>query len=114
MRNNGHRGNGHTKVDIFRGFADPARLAILDCLRDGPRTAREITAFTGIAQADAAGLLDHLQECGLVRRDEKNYALRYRLSDVRVGRMLQAADFLFARKFKGIPDPSAPPSADRS
>lgn len=107
MRHNGHRRNGHTRVDIFRGFADPARLSILDCLRDGPRTVREIMALTGTPQADVAGLLELLQECGLVRRDEKNYTPRFRLSDVRVGRMLQAADFLFARKQKETTDPPA-------
>ena len=81
MRNNGHNGHGNTRLGIFRGFADPGRLSILDSLRDGPRTVREIAALTGIAQADAAALLDCLLDCGLVRKEEKQYRVRYRLSD---------------------------------
>ena len=114
MRNNGHNGNGHTKVDMFRGFADPGRLSILESLRDGPRTIREITALTGIAQTETAALMLYLQDCGLVRKEEKGYLLRYRLSDVRVGRILQAADQLLAKAADSPADPSHSPDPDRS
>jgi DNA-binding transcriptional ArsR family regulator len=114
MRNNGNNGHGNTRLGIFRGFADPGRLSILDSLRGGPRTIREIAALTGIAQTDAAGLLDCLLGCGLVRKEEKQYRVRYRLSDVRVGRMLQAVDQLLAKTADAAPEAPAEPVPDRS
>ena len=33
---------------LFRGFADPSRLAILEALRDGPHTVGDIVAATGL------------------------------------------------------------------
>ena len=107
MRNNGHNGHGKTRLGIFRGLADPGRLSILDSLRDGPRTVREIAAITGIAQAGAGALLDCLQDCGLVRKEEKQYRVRYRLSDPRVGRILQAADQLQAKAAEADPEPQS-------
>ena len=114
MRNNGHNGHGKTRLGIFRGFADASRLSILDALRDGPRTAREIAALTGVAQADAAGLLDCLLDCGLVRKEEKQYRVRYRLSDPRVGRILQAADQLLTKGAGSPPEQPAESSPDKS
>ncbi len=113
MRSNGNNGHGKTRLGIFSGFADPGRLSILDALRDGPRTVREIAALTGIAQADAAGLLDCLLDCGLVRKDEKQYRVRYRLSDSRVGRILQAADQLLAKGAGAPPEQPTEPSSDQ-
>jgi ArsR family transcriptional regulator, cadmium/lead-responsive transcriptional repressor len=114
MRNNGHNGHGKTKLGIFRGFADSGRLSILDALRDGPRTVREIAALTGVAQADAGVLLDCLLDCGLVRKEEKQYRVRYRLSDPRVGRILQAVDQLQAKNAGTPPEPPDESSPDRN
>jgi len=114
MRNNGHNGHGKTKLGIFRGFADPGRLSILDSLRDSPRTAREIAAVTGIAQADTAALLDCLLDCGLVRKEEKQYRVRYRLSDPRVGRILQAVDQMLTKTADTPPEPPSESVSDRS
>ncbi|MEJ5250189.1 MAG: ArsR family transcriptional regulator, partial [Caldilinea sp.] len=40
------------QAKLFRGFADPSRLAILETLRDGPLTVGEIVQATGLSQSN--------------------------------------------------------------
>ena len=51
---------------LFRGFADPSRLAILQALRDGPRSVGQLVATTGLSQPNVSNHLACLRDCGLV------------------------------------------------
>jgi DNA-binding transcriptional regulator GbsR (MarR family) len=59
------------KAKLFRGFADPSRLALLDALRQGERTVTELVAATGLSQPNASAHLACLRECGLVFAGKK-------------------------------------------
>jgi DNA-binding transcriptional ArsR family regulator len=52
---------------VWKALADPTRRAILDLLRDGPRTTSDIVA--GFAHLSRFGVMKHLdvlKRCGLV------------------------------------------------
>ncbi len=90
------------KAKLFRGFADPSRLLILEALRAGPLTVTEIVEVTGLSQSNASNHLGCLRDCGLVACEQQGRYVRYRLSDPRVATLLRLADELLADVAKGI------------
>lgn len=90
------------KAKLFRGFSDPARLAILSALRNGPRPVGEIVAATGLSQPNTSNHLACLYDCGLVSRSQEGRFVCYRLSDDRVAELLNLADELLADVAKGV------------
>jgi hypothetical protein len=47
-------GSVESKARLFRGFAEPSRLLIVEVLREGERTVSEICRETGLTQPSAA------------------------------------------------------------
>ncbi len=90
------------QAKLFRGFADPSRLAILEALRDGPLTVTEVVHATGLTQSNVSNHLGCLRDCGLVACEQKGRYVRYRLSDERVAQLLNLADALLADVAKGV------------
>jgi DNA-binding transcriptional ArsR family regulator len=90
------------KAKLFRGFADPSRLSILEALRENPLTVTEITTATGLSQSNISNHLSCLHGCGLVTRDQKGRFVEYRLSDPRVVTLLATADELLADVARGV------------
>jgi len=107
------------KAKLFRGLADPSRLALLEALCAGPQTVTSLCAVTGLRQSNASNHLACLWECGLVAKDQDGRFVRYRLSDDRIVTMLQVADQVLAEVARGVyaciayatPDDAAPADA---
>jgi DNA-binding transcriptional ArsR family regulator len=90
------------KAKLFRGFADPSRLVILEALRDGPRTVGELVAVTGLSQSNASNHLACLRDCGLVVSAQRGRFVQYQLSDPRVETLLSLADEVLADVARGV------------
>ena len=90
------------KAKLFRGFSDPSRLSILEALRDGPCTVGEVVEATGLSQSNVSNHLGCLRDCGLVLSEQQGRYVSYRLSDERVGHLLQLADELLSDVAKGV------------
>jgi DNA-binding transcriptional ArsR family regulator len=90
------------KAKLFRGFADPSRLAIVEALRSGPMTVTEVVESTGLTQSNTSNHLSCLRDCGLVSRQQEGRYVRYQLSDQRVATVLKEADALLADFARGI------------
>ena len=90
------------KAKLFRGFADPSRLSILEALRAGPLTVTEVIIATGLSQSNVSNHLACLWDCGLVTREQQGRYVRYRLSDDRVAGLLGLADDLLADVARGV------------
>src|SRR3989304_9845970 len=73
------------KAKLFRGFADPSRLSIVEALRAGPLTVSQIAAVTGLSQHNASNHLSCLRDCGLGVSEQQGRYVRYQLSDRRGG-----------------------------
>lgn len=87
---------------LFRGFADPSRLSILEALRAGEMTVGEIVDATDLSQSNISNHLACLRDCGLVASEQDGRYVRYRLSDVRVEHLLALADELLMDVAKGV------------
>lgn len=90
------------KAKFFRGFADPTRLAILECLRSGERTVSRIVQETGESQSNVSNHLGCLLECGLLknRRDGKN--ILYSIRNSKVRRLLENSDTVLSEVYREI------------
>lgn len=90
------------QAKLFRGFADPSRLSILNALRDDPQTVTQIIEETNLSQSNTSNHLGCLRDCGLVIREQQGRSVYYQLSDKRVTLLLDLADELLADVAKGV------------
>jgi DNA-binding transcriptional ArsR family regulator len=92
MKNAARSSDLPIKAKLFRGFADPSRLAVLEALRDGPRCVSEVVATTGLSQPNVSTHLACLVECGLVARDRLGKFVYYGIADKRVVKVLEEVE----------------------
>lgn len=81
------------KAKLFRGFADPSRLSILEALRVGSQPVGELVDLTGLSQSNTSNHLACLLDCGLVVRERRGRFVYYCLAEG-VDSLLAAADEL--------------------
>jgi len=89
---------------LFRGFADPSRLAIVETLRDGPRAVSEMVDLTRLTQPNVSNHLACLKDCGLVTCERRGRHVVYRLSDARVTTLLKLAEELLSSTARSVRD----------
>src|SRR6266545_131754 len=82
---------------LFRGLADPSRLAILLELRKGERRVVDLAAMLGLAQPTVSGHLACLRDCGLVTWRPVGRQSYYRLAVGELEALLRAAEQVLAR-----------------
>ena len=92
----------HLQAKLFRGFADPSRLTILEALREGPLHVGAIVERTGFSQPNVSNHLRCLSECGLVQAEQRGRFVYYRLGDGRIAELLTLADELLAEVACGV------------
>ena len=82
---------------LFRGLADPTRVAILLALLDGERCVSDLVTAVGGSQSNVSGHLACLKECGLVvDRPGERRQVFYRLAEPEVVELLEAGERLLA------------------
>lgn len=84
------------KAKLFRGFADPTRLAILEALLEGERSVGEIAEVTEASTANVSAHLACLAGCGLVRSEKRGKYVYYRLQERRVRDLIKIAEAILA------------------
>lgn len=90
------------QAKFFRGFGDPARLAILRALSERPMTVTELVATAQLSQSNTSNHLRCLRDCGLVTTEQQGKYIVYRLSDDRVAELLDLAGSLLADVARGV------------
>jgi DNA-binding transcriptional ArsR family regulator len=83
----------------FKALAEPARLQMLNALREREKTVGELMAETGLGQANASKHLQFLHVLGFVERRKEGLYVYYRLADdsvfelceIMCGRLLEEA-----------------------
>ena len=90
------------KAKLYRGFADPTRLAILEGIKDGEKTVSEIVSIVKKNQSNISNHLSCLLDCGIVtnRRNGKN--VFYDIKDKRIISFLSDTDKVLADLEKDI------------
>lgn len=68
----------------FKALGEPARLRILDGLRDGPRTVTQVVEETQLRQANVSKHLAILRSLGLVDRRREGAFVYFSIADARL------------------------------
>jgi DNA-binding transcriptional ArsR family regulator len=68
-------------ADRFKVLSEPARLEILNCLRDGEMTVGELVEATGLGQANVSKHLQVLHAGGFVERRKEGLFAYYGIGD---------------------------------
>lgn len=87
-------------AERFKALAEPARLGILNALRDREMTVSELMEATGLGQANTSKHLQLLHSLGFVDRRKDGLYVHYRLADpdvfqlcdIMCGRLAREAD----------------------
>lgn len=88
-----------SQAKLFKALMHPARLAILDILREGEHCVCHMEAVLGYRQAYISQHLMVLREAGLVQDRREGWNIFYRVSQPEVYAILDAA----ARLTGGLP-----------
>src|SRR5258708_8230291 len=78
-------------VSLFRGLADPTRLAIVQHLASGEARVVDLTRKLALAQSTVSGHLACLRDCGLVTARPEARQMFYSLPPPELTRLLPAA-----------------------
>lgn len=82
---------------LFRGFADPTRLGILEALAEyGELRVTDLVDRFGGSQANMSGHLACLKECGLVNGRPEGRQVFYSISDPVVVEAVRSAEAVLA------------------
>jgi len=83
-------------AQLFRGFGDPTRLAILSELLGGERRVVDLVETLGCSQSNVSGHLACLKECGLITDRPEGRSVHYGLATPSVVDLLRQAEVLLA------------------
>ena len=68
-------------AERFRALAEPARLHIMNALREGEQTVSGLVEATGLGTANVSKHLNILRSIGFVRRRKEGLFVHYSLAD---------------------------------
>jgi ArsR family transcriptional regulator len=71
-------------AERFKALGEPARLRLLNALRDGEKSVTELVEETDLGQANVSKHLHVLYSSGLVVRRREGMFVRYAIADDRV------------------------------
>ena len=96
------------QVQIFKVLTHPARLAILDILRDGEHCVCHMEAYLGLRQAYLSQQLSVLREAGLVQDRRDGWNIFYRVADERIYVLLDAVRQITGQSEPEVKKPNLP------
>lgn len=79
------------KADLFKALAHPARVRILEVLRDGERSVKDLVPEVGIEASHLSQQLAILRRAQLVRARRAGASIFYSIKDRRIVRLLEVA-----------------------
>ncbi len=75
-------------ASVCKGFADPKRLILINALRDGERSVKELCEVTRIQQANASQHLAILKSKGLVSSRREGQRVYYKVTSPKINEAL--------------------------
>ena len=93
-----HRPVYEVKAGLFRVLGHPARVRIIELLRDGERSVGALQAELGLESGATSQHLSALRRVGLVESRRDGTSVFYRAADEKVFDLLDAGRALVARQ----------------
>lgn len=92
------------EAKLFRGLADPSRLAILKNLRASEQSVSQIVEATALSQPNVSAHLACLRDCGLVVSRQEGRSVIYALADERMEELFLLSEDILSRVAQRIED----------
>jgi DNA-binding transcriptional ArsR family regulator len=89
------------KAGLFRVLGHPARVRIVELLRDGEKSVGALQADLGLESGATSQHLAALRRVGLVDSRREGTSVFYRASDEKVFDLLEAGRLLVTRQLEG-------------
>lgn len=96
------------QVQIFKVLTHPARLAILEILRDGEHCVCHMEAHLGFRQAYISQQLSVLREAGIIQDRRDGWNIFYRVADARIYEVLDAVRRITDQSDPEVQQPKTP------
>lgn len=93
-----------TQAQLLKTLTHPARLAILNILRDGEHCVCHMEAHLGYRQAYISQQLMVLREAGLIQDRRDGWNVFYRVAEPRIFGILTAVELITGMKDERNPD----------
>lgn len=90
------------KAEFFKALANPLRIRILDCLRDGPKAVNEISARLGVGPTNISQQLAILRTKNLVNANKTGSNVYYEVRDRRIFELLNVAREIFSQQLTQV------------
>lgn len=84
------------RAELFRTLAHPARIQVLELLRDGERSVGELIPGVGLEPSHLSQHLGTLRRANIVQSRKKGSTVFYKVSDIRVFDLLEVAKDVIA------------------
>lgn len=79
------------KADFFKTLAHPARIRVLEVLREGERSVSELIPQVGLEPSHLSQQLGVLRRAGIVQARKEGITVRYSVADERIFELLAVA-----------------------
>lgn len=79
------------KADFFKALAHPARIRVLELLRDGERTVGELIPEVGLEASHLSQQLGVLRRARILQSHKAGATVRYSVTDARIFELLEVA-----------------------
>ena len=81
----------HVKAEFFKTLGHPARIRVLELLRDGERTVGELLGEVGLEQSHLSQQLAVLRRANVIRSHKDGARVLYAVVDPRIFHLLETA-----------------------
>lgn len=79
------------KADFFKTLAHPARIRVLELLRDGERSVGELIPSVGLEASHLSQQLGVLRRANVLQARKEGSTVRYSVTDPRIFELLEVA-----------------------
>ena len=69
------------EVEVFKALADPTRLKILECIKNGEKCICEIIPYTGKSQPNVSQHLKVMKHAGIINERKDGIRIMIKASD---------------------------------
>jgi len=85
------------EVDIFKALADPTRLKILECIKNGEKCICEVIPYTGKSQPNVSQHLKVLKSAGIVNERKDGTKIILNVSNKEIYAIIDKAKNIFEK-----------------
>ncbi len=89
------------KADFFKTLGHPARIRVLELLRDGEHTVGELIPAVGIEASHLSQQLGILRRANILQVRKEGAAVRYSVTDPRIFELLEVAKAILTSSLAG-------------